>query len=247
MVVADEELDAGEAAELQAGEERAPVDLGLAEGDADAENRALAPASDAHGDEDGAIDDVAAVADFFVPRVDKDVGSGAERAGAPQGKLGVQFGGAVADLSGADRRAAELLDDGGDLAGGNALNVHLGEGQLEGLFAADALVEGRRVELETAADLGDVEVDGADAGGEGLVLEAVGIAKARVGTLVGFGAKGGGTLAQHRLVDEEADALGKSTGTLFGEQLHNGGEQVRVLRVGHGWIGVGCFLTNTPT
>lgn len=54
-VIADEEFDAGEAAELEASEELAPVDLGLARGDADAENGALAIGTETQSDEDGAI------------------------------------------------------------------------------------------------------------------------------------------------------------------------------------------------
>ena len=38
-------------------------------------------------------------------------------------------------------KAAELFDDGGDFACGDALDVHLSEGGLEGLFAADAFLE----------------------------------------------------------------------------------------------------------
>ena len=66
MVVAHEELEAAEAALLEAREEVAPVDFGFAEGDAGAEDLALAVRADAEGDEHGAVDDAAAVADPFV-------------------------------------------------------------------------------------------------------------------------------------------------------------------------------------
>jgi len=82
--------------------------------------------------------------------------------------------------------------------------------------------------------LGDIEGDATDAGGKGLVLETVGVAETPLGTLVGFGAEGGGALAGHGLVDDEADALGETIGTLLGEQLHDGVQEVRVFRVGHG-------------
>ena len=85
------------------------------------------------------------------------------------------------------------------------------------------------------ADLWDIEGDATQASGEGLVLVAVGVAEAALGALVGFRAQGGGAFANHGLIDEEADALGDSAvGTLFGEQLHDGGQQVRVFWVGHG-------------
>ena len=57
MVVADEELEAAEAALLEALEEVAPVGLGFAEGDAGAKDLALAIGADAEGDEHGAVDD----------------------------------------------------------------------------------------------------------------------------------------------------------------------------------------------
>jgi hypothetical protein len=66
VVIADHEFHAGEAAELEAGEELTPMDLGLAEGDADAEDGAFAVGADAEGDEDCAVDEMAAVTDFFV-------------------------------------------------------------------------------------------------------------------------------------------------------------------------------------
>ena len=51
MVVADEELEAAEAALLEALEEVAPVEFGFAEGDAGTEDLALAVGADAEGDE----------------------------------------------------------------------------------------------------------------------------------------------------------------------------------------------------
>ena len=98
MVVADEEFDAGETLGLKAGEELAPVDLGLAEGDADSENGALAVGADTQGDEDGAVDEMAAEADLFVAGVDEDIGGWPERSGAPKREFNVKFGGAGTDL-----------------------------------------------------------------------------------------------------------------------------------------------------
>ncbi len=228
MVITDEEFDAGETAGLKAGEELAPVNLGLAQGDADAENGALALGADPQGDEDGAIDEMAAVANLFVAGIDEDIGSRPQGAGPPQREFDVEFGGAGTDLGGTDGGAAKLFDEGGDVASGNALHVHLGQGDFEGLFAADALVEGGGIELQATADLRDLKGDASHAGGEGLVLVAVGVAEAGLGTLVGFGSQGGGAFANHGFVDEEADALGEALGTLFGEQLHDGVQEVRV-------------------
>ena len=55
VVIADRQLDAVQAALLQAAEEGAPMDLGFAQGDADAQDGAFAIRADAQGDEDGAI------------------------------------------------------------------------------------------------------------------------------------------------------------------------------------------------
>ena len=64
-VVADEELEAAEAALLEALEKVAPVDFGFAEGDAGTEDLALAIGADAEGDEHRAVDDATAVADLL--------------------------------------------------------------------------------------------------------------------------------------------------------------------------------------
>jgi len=98
VVVADDEFHAGEATELEAGEELAPMDLGLAEGDADAEDGAFAVGADAEGDEDCTVDEMAAVTDLFVACVEEDVGGLAEGALASEGEGGVEFCGAGTDL-----------------------------------------------------------------------------------------------------------------------------------------------------
>ena len=106
------------------------------------------------GDEHGAIQDLSALPDFFIAGVQEDVAAGFKRASAPAFQFGVEAGGALADLGGADRLAAELFDDGRDLAGGNALNVHFGQGEFEGLFTADALLEGGGIEAQIAPHWG---------------------------------------------------------------------------------------------
>ena len=118
--------------------------------------------------------------------------------------------------------AAELFHDGGDFAGGDALDIHFGQGQLEGLLAAHAFFEGAGIELDAAAHLRDRELDRADAGGEGFGFEAVGVAETRVAALVGLGLEHGGALLAHGFIDEEAEAFGEAGGALFSEELQNG-------------------------
>ncbi len=130
VIVADDELDAAQAALEQALEEPTPMDLGFAESDAHAQDDALAFGRDAEGDEDGTVAELAVVPDFFVTRVEDHVGTGTERTVAPFLEFGVEEFGAGADLGGTDGGAAELLDDGRDFAGGNALDVHFGRASL---------------------------------------------------------------------------------------------------------------------
>lgn len=94
------------------------------------------------------------------------------------------------------------------------MDVHFGQCELEGLFAAESFLEGGGVELDVAADLGDVEGDGADAGGEGLVLVAVGVAFAGGDAFVGLGLKGLMAFDAHGFINEESDAFGEAGGAL---------------------------------
>ena len=244
--ITDEQPGGVEAALLEAGQEGAPMDLGLTEGDADAQHRAFAIGAHADGDEHGAVQHLPALADFFIAGVEKDMAAGFQRAGAPAFQFGIQLGGTLADLGGADGVAAELLDDGGDFAGGDALDVHFGDGQFEGLFAAHALLEGGGIEVQIPAHLGDLELDGAAAGGEGFGLEAVGMAKAGVRAFIGLGLQGLGAFLAHGFIDEEPDAFGESTGAVFSQQLQNGVQEFRIAWVGHVVVYVGC-VCDTPT
>jgi hypothetical protein len=239
-------LEGGEAAFLEALEEVAPVDLSFAQGDADPEDGAFAIGADAEGDEHGAIEHAAAMPDFFVAGIEQDVGKSGERAGAPDFQIGVETGGAVADVSGTHGGAAEFLENGGDFSCGDALDIHFGERELEGLLAADAFFESRGVELDVAADLRDGKGDVAQAGLEGLGFEAVGVAQASVGALERPGPEHVGTLGLHGLVDEDAKALGEAVGTFFIEELQHGLEELRMIEAGHVWFWFWCFR-DTPT
>ncbi len=137
--------------------------LGFAQGHTDAQNGALAVQADAQGDEHGTVQQASALADFFITGVNEHVGETAQRTVAPGFQFGVQLGGALADLGGTDGVAAELFHDGRYFAGGDALDIHFCQGQLEGLLAAEAFFERTGIEVQIAAHLGDLELDRADA------------------------------------------------------------------------------------
>jgi len=65
-------------------------------------------------------------------------------------------------------------------------------------------------------------------GGEGLVLEAIGVAEALLAAQVGFCVEGAGAFAEHGLIHEDANALGEAAGALFGEELQDGEQEVMV-------------------
>lgn len=109
-------------------------------------------------------------------------------------QLPVEFLGGAADLHGGDVEAAEPFEHGGDLACRDTPDVHLGDGKGEGAFAADAALQGLGVEriallVVVVAGLWDLQRNPADAGGERLGLEPVGVAAAFGGALVGGGAE----------------------------------------------------------
>ena len=76
VLVADDELRGVSAALLPAGEEGAPMDFRFAQGDADSEDGAFAIGPDAQGNQDGTVEDLAALADFFVAGIQKDARQG---------------------------------------------------------------------------------------------------------------------------------------------------------------------------
>ena len=216
------------------------MDFGLAEGDADAEDGALTILPDPDGDENGAIQKLPALADLFVSGVQDHVGIASQRAITPGLEFEIELGGAGADLGRADGMAAEFLDDFGDFAGGDSLDIHLGEGEQEGFFAAGSFFESAGIKIHAVADLRNTEQKGANAGGEGFGFESIGTPQAILATLVGAGLQDGGAFLNHGLVDEQAQALGKAGGTFGGEELQNGCQKLRIKLVGHVCVFVGC-------
>ncbi len=126
MVVAGDEADAAQAAGHEAVEEAPPVDLGLKEGDGEAQHAALAVGVDPDRGEDGGIAHHAVDADLFVARVEEQVGEGAELAGAPGLELRIHENCGAADLGGREALEPELGHDLQDVARRHALPGNLG-------------------------------------------------------------------------------------------------------------------------
>ncbi len=199
----------------------------------DAQDRALAVGRDADRDQHGTIDDAAAVADFFVAGIEDQVRCRAQRPIAPDFQLGIEQLGRPADLHAGHVAAAELAGDLGHFAGGDALHVHLGQGQLQGPLATFAAFERRRVELD-AAGLGHLQVQLAEAAGDGLGLEAVGIAASRLGALVRTGAQHCGAFELHGFVEQGFECLSHAFESVLGQEVDNFVAGVRLIVVGHG-------------
>lgn len=246
MIVADDEGDAAQAALDQALEEGPPMHLSFAEGDAHAQDGALSFGSDAQGDEDGTVTELAVVTDFFVTGVEHEIGTGSQRPVAPLLKFEVKALGALADLSGTDAGAAEFLDDGGDFAGGDALDVHFGHGEFEGLLGADAFFQGAGIEIRFAPDLRHAESDGTNAAGEGFRFVAVGVTFAGVGAFVGLSLEHLMAFDAHGFVDQEAQAFGEAVVALFSQELQDVVQEFRICLVGHVVLSLDVFA-DTPT
>lgn len=123
---------------------------------------------------------------------------------------------------GSNDMTAELFHRGGHFAGGDTLDIEFGQSQLEGLVAADAFFESVGIEVRIAAHLRDLELDRADAGGERLGFEVVGVTLAGVGAFAGLGLKRASTFLAHGFIDEEADALGEAASAFFIGELEDG-------------------------
>ena len=207
VIIADDVGGAVEAPLLEGTEEVTPVSLGFAERGADAENGALAGGIDADRQQDGAIDHGSIAADLFITGIEDEirVGNVVEWTLAPEFELFIELGGGAADLRGGDLQgASEFGEDGRDAAGGNALDVHLRNGEGERPLGALAALESGRVEVDFTADLRDIEGQFAETGFEGLGFETISVPFAGFGALVGSGAEHLGAFNLHGVIEQEA-------------------------------------------
>ena len=240
MIVADEELDPAQAAFLKAAEEVAPMDFSFAQSHANAEDAASAGGFNAEGNEHRAIEHATVLADFFIAGVNDDIGEDAQGRVAPGFQMSVEFGGALADLGGTDGTAAEFLDDRRNLAGGDALDVHLSQSKLERQFATEAFFQGAGIEIDRASNLRHGQFKGAHTGFDGLCFEAVGVALPGVGALVRLSAEGYGALTNHGLVEEDTESFEETAEAIVVELLQYGVQEFRVVLVGHEGLACCC-------
>lgn len=143
------------------------------------------------------------------------------------------WGGAATDPCGANQGPAELLRDASDVAGGDALDIQLLQGEFEGLFAAHAIVWGVGVEAGISTELRDVEGDEIVPCVDGLGLVAVAVAIGGFGALVGLGVENLGAFVAHGSIDEQPGALGEAFGAVFVDELQEAIEELRLGLVRH--------------
>ena len=84
-----------------------------------------------------------------------------------------------------------------------------GDGEFESTFAAQALFQSRRIEVDVAADLRDLESEFTQTSGDGFGFEAIGVTQTLGGALIRSGIKDVGAFGFHGFVDQEAEALGQ--------------------------------------
>ena len=180
------------------------MNLGFGEGAGNAEDKAFAVvATDADGNEGGAVADVAVDADLVVGGVGKEMGDLGKGAATPFFKLPVEFGGELGDLGGGDLEAAEFAHDGGDATGADALKIHARDGGFEGAVAAAAFLQKGGPERDvTATDLGCGEGEATHRSVEAAGLESVGMAVARLDAFIRAGTDVFGAFHEHGGVHE---------------------------------------------
>ena len=225
VVVADDELDPAQAALDQAVEKDAPVGFGLREGGRDAEDAPPALGLHADGREDGGVAHDAALADLLVSGVKKEIANLSELARSPRLELLVEQGSGPADLGGGQALQAELRHHLRRVARGDALDVHLRDGEHHRARGAPPALQGLGEErLLAAAALGDAQRERAGRRVHGLRLVAVGIAPARLGTLVEPSAEVLLALHPHGEIEERREGLRHALGAGLDELFHQRGD-----------------------
>ena len=133
--------------------------------------------------------------------------------------------------------AAELLGDGLDLAGRDALDVHLGERGHERLFGALVALEQLGGEAAIPV-LRHAQLELADPGDEGAAVIARAIAQARCGALTLLGLEDVGHLGFEDLLHDGAHDLAQPV-RVVAQKVLDGGSSRFILGGGHGGAPLG--------
>lgn len=164
MVVADRLPDAAQPPSPEVEQEVPPARGAFPGGQFDPGEAAAARPVDANGDQHGPGADDTVFPDLFMAGVEDQVGIlGFQRLAGEAFQFRVERGIELAERAGAERVAAELLADGLDLPGRDALHMHLHQGRHQRLLAA--LVTAEELGAETALPvLRHAQFEGAHAG-----------------------------------------------------------------------------------
>ena len=174
--VAGDQTDAGQAAGDQIGEERVPGAAGLGGGDLQAQHFAVSVAVDTGGDQCDGVDHPAAFADLHRQRVG---GDERERPRFGQGTVAelvdvlVEVGGHPGDLGLRQPVDSQRFDEFVHPAGRDAGEVAVRDHRDQSGFGAFAALQQPLREVGPRTQLGDGDIDGADAGVQGPVAVAV--------------------------------------------------------------------------
>jgi hypothetical protein len=112
------------------------------------------------------------------------------------------------------------------------LDIHLGNGKLQGALASLATFEGRRLEFDVSR-LRNAEMKFSEPAVDDFGFEAVGVPAAVCGSLVGLGLQHLGTLELHGFVQQDLDGVRHSFEPLLGQDLDDVLNRGRLLLVGH--------------
>jgi hypothetical protein len=175
---------------------------------------------------------------LFVTSVEDQVGDLAEGSVPPGGQFLIELGSGPTDLGGGNLKAAQFLHDLRDLPGADALDVHLGDRECHGPFAANASlealgVEGPPVVVVVVAGLRDSQVHLAHPGVDRLRLESVGVALTVGRSLVRLGLERLLPFDLHSAVHDDRKSRGHGRGAMLDQDRRNGFKDSIFFLVGH--------------
>jgi hypothetical protein len=175
----------------------------------------------------------------LIAGIQNHIGRLIQGAGAPGLQSFIEQCRTTADLRAgdADLRPHQLLQDGDQFTGGDALHVHLGQRQIHSLFAAAAPLQCTGIEA-SRAHLRHLKGELAQAGQNCLGFVAIGVVQTLGRTLIRCRLKVLGALDAGRFVDEDAQGFAsavKAVGEQAGVRLmHWVVNVVKLDSLGHG-------------